>query len=59
MSAIIFLPGRPTTDPQIMQAKNSNTTYTTLDISCPSGEQTETRRPYSIPAISIHFWQTA
>ena len=35
MSAIIFLPGRPTTDPQIMQAKNSNTTYTTLDISCP------------------------
>ena len=35
MSAIIFLPGRPTSDPQIMQAKNSNTTYTTLDISCP------------------------
>ena len=32
MSAIIFLPGRPTTDPQIMQAKNSNTTYTTLSV---------------------------
>ncbi len=34
MSAIIILPGRPTTDPQIMQAKNSNTTYATLDVAC-------------------------
>lgn len=34
MSAFIILPGRPTTDPQITQAKNSNTTYTTLDIAC-------------------------
>ena len=35
MSAIIYLPGRPTSDPQIMQSKNGNTTYTTLDIACP------------------------
>ena len=35
MSAIIYLPGRPTSDPQIKQAKNGGTTYTTLDISCP------------------------
>lgn len=34
MSAIIILPGRPTMDPQLMQAKNGNTTYTTLDIAC-------------------------
>lgn len=39
MSAIIILPGRPTTDPQIMQAKNSNTTYTTLDVACPQRGQ--------------------
>lgn len=32
MSAIITIPGRPTTDPQIMQAKNSGSTYTNLDI---------------------------
>ena len=41
MSAIIILPGRPTADPQIMQAKNSNTTYTTLDISCTQRGQDE------------------
>ena len=35
MSAIIYLPGRPTSDPQIMQSKNGSTTYTTLDIACP------------------------
>ena len=34
MSAFIILPGRPTSDPQIMQSKNGNTTYTTLDIAC-------------------------
>ena len=39
MSAIIILPGRPTTDPQIVQAKNGSTTYTTLDIACPQRGQ--------------------
>ena len=32
MSAIITIPGRPTADPQLMQAKNSGSTYTNLDI---------------------------
>ena len=39
MSAIIILPGRPTSDPQIVQAKNGSTTYTTLDIACPQRGQ--------------------
>ena len=60
MSAIIFLPGRPTSDSSDHAGKErQHDLYDSGHLLPPALSRREQRNCIFIPAISIHFWQTA